>query len=148
MINAIAMMRPSTFAILFACLCLVTNAVAQGTMNGNTLVTGVVTDQNGRVPNDPLVLRIYAGKRKLAEVKTSEGLFSCELKGKAASSEVINVVLREQAFDLGDADRARQYGEASSTQTLQKSQNLKLEVKFDYIGDQPVVGPYSEIPAR
>lgn len=114
----------------------------------NTFVTGVVIDQNGRMPNDPLVLSIYAGKRKVAETKTSAGLFSFDLKGKAEPDEGILVVLKSQSFEIGQPEKARKYSDARAYRTLQNAQNFKLQVNFEYIREQPVVGPYSEIPTQ
>jgi hypothetical protein len=137
-------MLHSVFGIVLLVICLPIAAFSQG----NTLVTGVVSDQNGRVPNDPLVLRIYAGKRKVAEIKTREGLFSCDLKGKVASNEQITVALRSQTFDAGQSEKARKYSDATVNRPLNYAQNIKLQVNFEYIRDQPVVGPYSEIPTQ
>lgn len=114
----------------------------------NTLVTGVVLDQNGRVANDPLVVRILVDKKKVAEAKSREGLFQVDLAGQVAPTAEIAVVIRPQEFEQGTPEKARGYGGASQTVTLAQAQNLVFQVNFKYSAIPAVVGPYSELPAR
>jgi hypothetical protein len=130
--------------LLLGIACLYTPASAQG----NTLVTGVITDQNGQVTNDLLEVRVYAGKKRLAETKAHDGLFVIDIAGLAAPNAEVTVQLRPQAFDKGDADKARTYSAATTTVALANAQNLHLKVQFDYAKDHPEVGPYPDMPKQ
>jgi hypothetical protein len=133
------------------CLCLLIGAVSLFQIafsQTNTLVTGVVTDQNGQVPNDPLEVRIYSGHRKLATVKAREGLFHSDLKGLAAPDDALTIELKAQSFELGNQDKARRYGHAETQCQLQNGQNLQLKVQFEYVQAQPATGPFPDKPVQ
>jgi hypothetical protein len=133
------------------CFCLLMWAISlfqMGFSQTNTLVTGVLTDQNGQVPNDPLEVRIYSGNRKLATVKAREGLFHSDLKKLAASDEVLTIEIKAQSFELGKQDKARKYGNAETQCLLQNAQNLQLIVQFEFLQDQPETGPFPNQPGQ
>jgi hypothetical protein len=129
------------FFLSILLLCITVPAFSQ-----NTLVTGVISDQNGQMPNDILEVRILAGKKKVAECKARDGLFMVDLEGLAAPDAELTILLREHLFDFGDEEKSRNYSEAKMTVTLMQAQNLHLKTHFVYEKDHPNVGPYASDP--
>lgn len=107
-----------------------------------TLVTGVINDQNGQVPNDPLVVSIHLGNKKLGEAVAREGLFHTEITISSNATEQLTISTKAQSFEMGKPDKARKYGPASAERPCSNPQNIQLKVQFDYVADHPEVGPF------
>ena len=107
-----------------------------------TLVTGVINDQNGQVPNDPLVVSIHLGKKKLGEAVAREGLFHTEITIPSNATEQLTISTKAQSFEMGKPDKARKYGPASADRPCDNPQNIQLKVQFEYVADHPAVGPF------
>lgn len=70
------------------------NRIGPGT---NTLLSGIVVDQNGHMVLVPVVLKVYLGSELIGyPVEVNHGLFSIDLEGKALPSDRITIVVSRQ----------------------------------------------------
>jgi hypothetical protein len=97
----------------------------------NTLVTGVIMNQDSElVPLDIPVL-IFSGKTLVAEVKTSNGLFRVDLVNKLKPDDVIEIVVRERS-NTKTTVLEDTHGGGKAILRLGDAQNVVIKVDYDF----------------
>jgi hypothetical protein len=90
----------------------------------NTMLTGIVVDQNGRMVPVPLVLKIYRGSEVLTyPIEVSNGLFAVDLQGKADPSDRLTIVIRSQTVNKWT------FAKSKTRTLLGEGQNLTVEAE-------------------
>lgn len=93
----------------------------------NTLLTGVVLEQNGDLVTEPIVLKLYRGNALLAEpLLLDHGLFSIDLQGQAVSSDRITIVIQKQEVN------GTKFARTASQTLLGEGQNLQVLAEVTY----------------
>jgi hypothetical protein len=101
------------------------------TSKTNTLVTGVILNQDSmEVPLD-IPVSIYANSKLVAEVTSRHGLFSYEFSGQLNPDDVIGIVIKKHQAGK-DEPEGSSYGGGKLVTRLGDAQNIKLVIQYDF----------------
>lgn len=90
----------------------------------NTLLSGILIDQDGWMISIPIILKIYLGSKLIAyPVKVNKGLFSVDLKGKALPSDRVTIVMSRQSV------HGCKFAKTKSKVLLRNGQNLTVKAE-------------------
>jgi hypothetical protein len=98
----------------------------------NTLVTGVVINQDSELVPLEIPVLIYHGRTLVAQVMAVNGLFSIELDGKLKPEDVIEVVIKEHQNTSKSRYTRDGYGGGKASAKLMDAQNLNIKVHYEF----------------
>ncbi len=93
----------------------------------NTLVTGVVINQDERLILQELKVRIYRHGVQISEITTQHGMFSVDLEEWATPRDRIEVVIQREG-----ASSYHPHGGKIIRTTLASAQNLNMQIQYDF----------------
>jgi hypothetical protein len=97
----------------------------------NTLVTGIIMNQDSQLVPLDLPVLIYSGKVLIAEVKTSHGLFKVDLGNKLKPDAIIEIVVKGRKNDA-NAVYLETYGAGKTVTRLGDAQNVIVKVEYHF----------------
>lgn len=99
----------------------------------NTLLTGVVLNQDDQLVPLDIPILIYADGELITKVTSSHGLFQCQLAGKAKPDAIITVMIREPKDLSKQAQwRGSNHGPGKVTTRLRDAQNLNIKIQYHF----------------
>ncbi len=97
----------------------------------NTLVTGVILNQDSELVSIEIPVLIYAGKTLVAQVKTNNGMFRVDLGDKLKPDAVIEIVVRERKSSTKEV-YLETYGPGKAISRLGDAQNVVVQVEYHF----------------
>jgi hypothetical protein len=98
----------------------------------NTLVTGVIINQDSELVPLSIPIQIFANKKLIAETTSSHGLFSIDLKDKLAPDAVIELIVKEKKEGDGEIQFYGTYGGGKAYSRLGDAQNLNIKITYHF----------------
>jgi hypothetical protein len=98
----------------------------------NTLVTGVVINQDSELVPLDIPILVYANKKLIAETQSSHGLFTIDLKDKLKPDDVIELVVKPKKEDGTISRWGDSWGGGKATSRLGDAQNLNIKVEYHF----------------
>jgi hypothetical protein len=101
------------------------------TTKTNTLVSGVILNQDSiEVPLD-IPISIYANSKLVAKITSRNGLFSYEFDGQLKPDDVIGIVIQKHDARK-DEPEGSSYGAGKLVTRLGDAQNIRLVIRYDF----------------
>jgi hypothetical protein len=97
----------------------------------NTLVTGVILNQDSELVSIEIPVLIYSGKTLVAQVKTTNGMFRVDLGDKLHPDAVLEIVVRERKSTTKSV-YAEAYGPGKAITRLGDAQNVVVQVEYHF----------------
>ena len=117
---------------------LITNGTVDPT-HTNTLISGTIINQDSQLVPLEIPVSIFANGKLVRIVKSENGMFTCDLGGKLKPTDVIDIVVRKTANTAKGHFENNGHGAGKATTRLADSQNLVLQIDYDF-PDYPIDG--------
>lgn len=106
----------------------------------NTLITGVVMNQDSVTLPYDFQVSVYANKVLVAKVKAHYGLFKVDLRGKVAPGDVVGLVIQSNSGTDPNNHEKIEHGATQRTLPLHEAQNVTLVMQYQFPYDNMVDG--------
>ncbi len=101
-------------------------------VRNNTLITGVIVNQDGEVVPLDFEISIYSKQVLITKIKTENGMFKCDLAGKVSPGDIVGLVIGANTGHVPETLDKSKHGATKRTLPLRNAQNLELVVHYDF----------------